>query len=72
VVFRYPVDPSVDYIKRVHRHSRATRSCIRGKRLTINGEAVAVQGSGYYTDAGSELHAAADLPREVRRQGRTR
>ena len=50
VVFRYPADPSVDYIKRVVA-TPGDRIAYRGKRLSINGELVAVQGSGHYTDA---------------------
>jgi len=53
VVFRYPADPSVDYIKRVV-GLPGDKIAYRGKRLTINGEAVAVQGTGFYTD--SELN----------------
>ena len=50
VVFRYPADPSVDYIKRVV-GLPGDRIEYRGKRISVNGEAVAVQGGGYYTDA---------------------
>jgi signal peptidase I len=50
VVFRYPADPSVDYIKRVV-GLPGDKIAYRGKRITLNGEAVPVQGSGYYTDA---------------------
>jgi len=50
VVFRYPADPSVDYIKRVV-GLPGDRVEYKGKRLAINGEPVAVQGNGYYTDA---------------------
>jgi signal peptidase I len=50
VVFRYPADPSVDYIKRVVGIA-GDRVEYRGKRLTINGAQVAVKGNGYYTDA---------------------
>jgi len=50
VVFRYPADPSVDYIKRVV-GLPGDRIEYRGKRLSVNGNEVAVQGGGYYTDA---------------------
>jgi signal peptidase I len=50
VVFRYPADPSVDYIKRVV-GLPGDKVVYRGKRLTINGEPVAWQGAGFYTDA---------------------
>src|SRR5258706_348074 len=50
VVFRYPADPSVDYIKRVV-GTPGDKVVYKGKRLTINGEPVAVQGAGFYTDA---------------------
>src|SRR5687767_3330118 len=49
VVFRYPADPSVDYIKRVV-GIPGDRVEYRGKRLSINGAQVAVEGNGYYTD----------------------
>src|SRR5260221_4561846 len=50
VVFRYPADPSVDYIKRVV-GTPGDKVVYRNKRLTINGEAVPGQGAGFYTDA---------------------
>ena len=50
VVFRYPADPSVDYIKRVV-GTPGDRIVYRGKRLVINGEAASFQPSGFYTDA---------------------
>ena len=50
VVFRYPADPSVDYIKRVIGLA-GDKVTYRNKRLTINGEPVAVEPSGFYTDA---------------------
>ena len=50
VVFRYPVDPSVDYIKRVVGIPGDVVE-FRNKRLAINGAPVAVQSAGFYTDA---------------------
>ena len=50
VVFRYPADPSVDYIKRVV-GTPGDRLSYKGKRISINGEAVPVNPSGFYTDA---------------------
>ena len=50
VVFRFPADPSVDYIKRVV-GTPGDKIAYRGKRLTINGQAVPVQAASFYTDA---------------------
>jgi signal peptidase I len=50
VVFRYPVDPSVDYIKRVVGTPGDVVE-FRNKRLKINGGEVPVQATGFYTDA---------------------
>jgi signal peptidase I len=77
VVFRYPADTSVDYIKRVV-GTPGDKVSYRGKRLAINGEPVAVQAAGFYTDAelnylrlpifteklGEKAHAMMVLPPE--------
>jgi signal peptidase I len=50
VVFRYPADPAVDYIKRVV-GIPGDKVEYRGKRLSVNGTLVPVEPSGFYTDA---------------------
>jgi signal peptidase I len=49
VVFRYPSDPTVDYIKRVV-GIPGDKVEYKNKRITINGEPVPVQAMGFYTD----------------------
>ena len=50
VVFRYPADPSVDYIKRVI-GTPGDKVTYSAKRLSVNGREVPVQPAGFYTDA---------------------
>src|SRR5690348_11690398 len=50
VVFRYPADPTVDYIKRVV-GLPGDKVVYHAKRLTINGTAVPMRPEGFYTDA---------------------
>ncbi len=50
VVFRYPADPSVDYIKRVV-GLPGDKVVYKGKRITVNGEPAPQQPAGFYTDA---------------------
>ncbi len=50
VVFRYPLDPSVDYIKRVV-GVPGDKVQYRGKLLAVNGQPVPVEPAGHYTDA---------------------
>ena len=47
MVFRYPADPTLDYIKRVV-GLPGDRVEYLNKRLTVNGEAVALEESGTY------------------------
>lgn len=49
VVFRYPVDPSLDYIKRIV-GLPGDKVAYQNKRLTINGKAVVVKRDGDYLD----------------------
>jgi signal peptidase I len=49
VVFRFPADTSVDYIKRVV-GIPGDRVTYKGKLLAINGQPVPVQATGFYTD----------------------
>lgn len=50
VVFRYPPDPSLDYIKRVV-GLPGDKVAYQNKRLTINGQAVPLERQGDYFDA---------------------
>jgi signal peptidase I len=49
VVFRYPLDPSVDYIKRVV-GVPGDKVSYKSKVLSVNGQPVPVQAAGFYTD----------------------
>jgi signal peptidase I len=49
VVFRYPLDPTMDYIKRAV-GLPGDRIEYKAKRLSVNGQPVDVQPSGFYTD----------------------
>jgi signal peptidase I len=65
VVFRFPRDPRVDYIKRVV-GVPGDHVVYRNKTLFINGEQIAQQPAGTYIGTGSGLsHSGADLRREV-------
>jgi len=47
IVFHYPPNPSIDYIKRVV-GLPGDKVAYQDKRLTINGQPVAVENAGYY------------------------
>jgi len=55
VVFRYPVNPSLDYIKRVVGLPGDTVT-YRGKRIYINGEPVILTSLGEYVGVGEAAH----------------
>ena len=77
VVFRYPLDTSVDYIKRVV-GIPGDKVTYKGKLLSLNGRQVPVQAAGHYTDGelnyvrlpifteklGEKAHAMMVLPSE--------
>jgi signal peptidase I len=52
VVFRYPLDPTKDFIKRVI-GLPGDRIAYRDKQLTVNGEAMPLSADGVYTASGS-------------------
>jgi signal peptidase I len=52
VVFRFPLDPTKDFIKRVI-GLPGDRIAYRDKRLSVNGEAMPVSADGIYTAGGS-------------------
>jgi signal peptidase I len=64
VVFRYPPDPSLDYIKRVV-GLPGDRVAYLNKRLTINGQPVAMERRGDYFDAERMFYT----PRHVEKLG---
>ena len=68
MVFRYPVDPSVDYVKRVIGLPGDTVT-FRGKRLTINGEAVPTTAAPDYFDADRVAYSKQFLERLPRADG---
>jgi signal peptidase I len=54
MVFRYPVDPSKDFIKRVVGLPGDTVT-YRNKRLTINGKEIGLEAAGVYTEVDERL-----------------
>ena len=56
-VFRYPRDPSQDYIKRII-GLPGDRIAYRNKQLVVNGEPVPVSADGVYTVSGSQSGVA--------------
>src|SRR5690606_36476634 len=66
VVFRYPPDPSLDYIKRVV-GLPGDKVAWQNKRLTINGQPVATERSEDYFDAERMFYT----PRHIEKLGAT-
>lgn len=62
MVFRYPNDPSLDYIKRVV-GLPGDKIVYQNKRLTINGEAISVSASGDYLHPDRLIYAEKRLER---------
>ena len=68
VVFRYPQDPTVDYIKRVV-GLPGDRVEYRGKVLSVNGETVEQTAQGLYTGVGSGIRETGSFMAQENLQG---
>ncbi len=70
VVFRYPEDPSIPFIKRII-GIPGDHIVYRHKKLTINGQPVPQQDIGYYTGYGSGSMMTGAIEKEEMLPGRT-